>query len=71
MKYRPPTIEEIGLKEYLNQTATTHNNSDYEEFVKRVELNEPSTIIARAFGVDRRTVTNWIVIYEKGLSHES
>lgn len=64
-KYRPPSIEQIGLKKYLNQTAKQHNGSDYAEFEKRLGLDEPKSVIARAFGVDPRTVGNWIEVYQR------
>jgi len=70
MKFRPPTIEDVGLRNYLNQTASKHNDSDYDDFVKRVELSEPSTVIARAFKVSRPTIIKWIMLYEKSLSNE-
>lgn len=66
MKYRPPTIAEVGLKNFM-----TKNGYNYEEFVKRVELHEPDTIIAKALSfdknktLDRRTVANWRHVYKK------
>jgi len=71
MQYVPPSIEEIGLKNYLDKTASEHNGSNYDEFVKRVELSEPSTVIARAFSVSRHTINKWVAIYEKELSDAS
>ena len=60
-KYIPPTIEEIGLKNFLIQ-----KNINYDEFCRRDDLNEPDTIIARALGVkDRRTIAYWREIRKK------
>lgn len=63
-RYKPPTIEEIGLEEFMKQ-----NGYDYSEFKKRYDLKEPKAIIARALGVDRRTVDRWITAYEKELAN--
>ena len=58
--YKPPTIEEIGLKNFLIQKGI-----DFEEFCRRDDLKEPDAIIARALSsdpdkpIDRRTVANW------------
>jgi len=70
MQYKPPKIEDIGLKNYLNQTKHKHNDCGYDEFVKRYELNEPKTVMARAFSVDRLTINKWIVIYLKEINFE-
>lgn len=60
MKYKPPTIEEVGLQKFIEQKGI-----DYAEFCRRDDLNEPDAIIARALSpdpekpIDRRTVANW------------
>lgn len=58
MRHKPQSIGDIGLRKFMQQRGV-----DYDEFVRRYELNEPKTIIARAFGVDRRTVDKWIAQY--------
>lgn len=63
-------IKEKGLRSYLDNTVELHNGCNYEEFVKRVDLGEPMSIIARAFKVDRRTIMKWVSIYEEELSNE-
>lgn len=65
MRFKPPTIQEIGLEKYLDSTRDDHNGFGYDELVKRIQLKEPKSVIARAFGVDRRTIDNWIEVYEK------
>ena len=61
MRHKPPTIEQIGLENYM-----TDNDYDYAEFRRRYgQLNEPKTVIARAFGVDRKTIDRWIAVFEK------
>lgn len=60
MKYKPPTIEEVGLENFLKQKGI-----DYADFCRRDDLKEPDAIIARAISpdpekpIDRRTVANW------------
>ena len=69
MKYKPPTIEEVGLKNFLIQKGI-----DYDEFCRRDDLKEPDAIIARALSpdpekpIDRRTVANWREIRQKELA---
>jgi len=66
MKYKPPKIEEVGLKNFLEQKGI-----DYEEFCRRDDLKEPDAIIARALSpdpenpIDRRTIANWREIRKK------
>lgn len=64
-------IKEKGLKDYLDNSAALHNGNGYEEFAKRVKLNEAMTVMARAFKVDRRTIMKWVVIYEQEVSDEN
>jgi len=60
----PPKIEDIGLRTYLNTNYGVQGG--YNEFIKRlVELNEPKSVIANAFGVERRTIYRWLEIYNK------
>lgn len=59
----PPSIEGIGLKTYLDKNFSIAGG--YDEFVKRLELSEPKTIIANAFGVNRKTVVKWVKVFEK------
>jgi hypothetical protein len=60
-KHIPPTIEEMGLKNFLIQKGI-----DFDEFCRRDDLKEPDAIIARALGVkDRRTIAAWREIRKK------
>jgi hypothetical protein len=69
MAYKPPTIEEVGLKKFLIQKGI-----DYVEFCRRDDLKEPDTVIARAVSpdpenpFDRRTIASWREIRKKELS---
>lgn len=65
MKYKPPSIQEIGLKEYLSRTSNQHMHFGYDAFVAMVEQDVNPTNIARAFNVDRRTVVKWLEVYKK------
>ena len=54
MRNNLPKIDE-GLEQFLVKKGI-----DYEEFIKRDDLGEPDTIIAKALGVkDRRTINHW------------
>ena len=61
----PKTIEEQGLAFYLNEQAAIHNGYGYAEFVKRFELGEERSVMARAFNVSRPTIYNWVRLYRK------
>lgn len=70
MKYRPKSIREVGLKSHLNDTIPNHNNLTYSDFVNLMAWThvKPATI-AKEFGVDRRTVLEWIAIYKEELDN--
>ena len=65
------TIKDVGLKRHLNSTKDEHNGLGYEDFLQLVDVaKHPSgkvnnNAIARAFGVDKRTVRNWLDVHEK------
>lgn len=65
MKYKPKTIDEIGLEKYLNQTIDKHNGFTYDGFINMIKTDVNQTNIARAFKVDRRTVSRWIEVYHQ------
>lgn len=67
-RYVPQSIEDIGLEQHLNDTASQHKNNGYAEFLKLMEAEAPKASIARYFGVDRQTVIKWARIYERNLS---
>jgi len=60
-----PSIEDVGLEKYLNDSKALHNGLGYAEFVQRVELQEPKTVIAKAFNVEKQTIYRWIEIFGK------
>ena len=63
----PQKIEDIGLENYLNETKGEHNGADYDEFMKRLDLKEPKTVIARAFNVTPGTIRYWIELHDRKL----
>lgn len=58
-------IEEIGLKRYLDDTAGYHKQIDYAQFVEIVNREPNKSEIARLMGVERRTISRWLEIYDK------
>ena len=66
MNNKTPTIEDIGLKKFF-----LIKGIDYQEFIKRDDLQEPDAVIARALGVkDRRTIATWRKIRQKELARK-
>lgn len=71
MPIKRPSIEDVGLTVWLNNTRDIHNGFGYVDFVKMTtspdEYGEriPKSRIARRFNVDRQTIYNWIDIYNK------
>lgn len=62
-RFVPQSIKDTGIEVHLDKNYAAKGG--YAEFYKRhVTLHEPKTIIAKAFGVDRQTVTSWINQYE-------
>lgn len=64
MRYKPPSIEEVGLKKYLNGSKELHNSYGYDDFVRLVESGLNKAGLAKAFQVERATIYKWLAIYE-------
>lgn len=67
---RRPSIDDIGLKQYLTDTAELHKGFSYEHFVAMLNPQIPEEKVdkanmARAFGVGRHTIYKWIDIYNR------
>jgi transposase len=65
MRYKPLSIEEQG-------GLATHmklKGYNYDEFNKRMELKEPTSIIARALGVSRTTCYKWSRVWNSERKH--
>ncbi len=63
-RFRPQTIDDIGLVAWLDQTKDKHKGLGYDEFVKRLTLGVNKSNIARMFNVDRSTILRWAIAYE-------
>jgi hypothetical protein len=64
---KPTSIKNIGLKNYLDQTAEQHNGYGYDFFRKSIEVPVPPTTnsLARTFNVSRLTMGKWLSIYKE------
>lgn len=67
MRHKLKTIDELRV--YLNSSIDKHNGFSYDGFINMIESNVNTSNIARAFNVDRRTVANWIEIYQQEKSN--
>lgn len=63
MLKRYPKIEDIGVEAHVNSQYA--DKGGYSELEKRLELNEPLTVIARAFGVHINTIRKWVDVLKK------
>ncbi len=63
--YKPPSIRDVGLKTHLDGTRSNHNGYNYDDFVKMLGQKVNKANLARLFGVDRDTISKWVVIYEE------
>lgn len=61
----PPTIAERGLKNYLDQTASLHGGAGYADFINRLQLRVPKSIIAEDFKVSKRTIYHWLKVHRQ------
>lgn len=59
------SIKTIGLQKYLESTKENHNDYSYTDFIKLYDLKVNMANIAKAFGVDYRTIKYWITIHEE------
>lgn len=68
MRINPnPSIEQIGLRQFLAERRDKHNGRDYNDLVRLHELGVPKKKIAEHFGVSWPTVQKWLTILEKQL----
>lgn len=59
VRYRPISIKEEGLDNYLNRTALQHNNYSAVDFHKMLNLKVNDTNLAKVMGVHRNTIVKW------------
>lgn len=62
-----PRIKEVGLKAYLDETASLHNGFNYDDFVKMVGNDPAKPIVdkanlSRAFKVSRGAIYRWLAV---------
>ncbi len=64
---KPPSIKDVGLEKYLNDTRDIHNDKGYDDFVSMISAEVPKfTKIAKNMHVSRRTIYRWLDIYDEG-----
>jgi hypothetical protein len=61
---RPDSIIKIGLRNHLDSTADAHKGKRYKDLVEMVENRASNNYIARAFGVNKNTISKWLVIHD-------
>lgn len=66
-KYRPPRIEDMGLRAYLDSTKEAHGGLMYSDFDRMADYEVNKMTMARKFNVDRRTITKWLAIRDAEL----
>jgi hypothetical protein len=62
MRYKPQSIKDKGLDEYLDETAGQHNGFGAWVFRKLLKAHVNETNLARAFNVTRTTMKKWLTI---------
>jgi len=65
LKTKPKSIEKMGLQNYLLQTAEIHNGLAYLDFIAMIDRSATKVEMFTAFGVNRKTMDKWIIIYER------
>jgi hypothetical protein len=65
------TIQEQGLRRFLDNTSHKHNNRGFDDFQRLLTVGDefgepvPASKIARAFGVSRPTIERWTLILKQ------
>lgn len=63
--YRPPSIRDMGLQTYLDNSKSQHDGLGYAEFVKYVGKELNITDLAKLFNVHRHTMGNWLGVFDE------
>lgn len=58
----PPHQKKLGVDLTLQEVL----GDKYDEFIKRMELHEPLTVIARAVGKSRSSIARYVKVYRGG-----
>ena len=64
MRYKPPSIEDIGLEAYLNDTKDLHRGYGYDDFIDFIAKAGVAKT-AKLFGVTRPTIYEWLKVDNK------
>jgi helix-turn-helix protein len=64
-RYRPPSIRDKGLEQFLELTKSKHNGYGYQDFVKLYKADVTLSSMGRAFKVSRQTIENWLQVYKE------
>lgn len=67
---RNPSIAQLGLKKFLDDSREKHRGMGYEQLVSLVGPNPKKPLVdkanlSRAFGVSRTTIYSWLDVYAK------
>lgn len=62
---RPDSIRRVGLKRHLDDNANRHKNKGYADFIDMIDNLASQRYIARAFGVNKNTVSKWVEIHKE------
>lgn len=60
------SIKKLGLRRYLDGTASLHNDLGYKEFVAQLGDGVSVAELAVLFKVSRMTIYKWLAEYEAG-----
>jgi hypothetical protein len=65
MRHRPPTIEEIGLPEYMHARVKEHNGYDYEDLDGWMKRGVNATNIAKLLGCSVPKASRLMSVWNK------
>lgn len=63
-KTNQPSIAKEGLRSYLDRTKDQHNDLEYADFVRLFDSKVNKSNLARAFNINRKTLTKWLGVYQ-------
>ena len=66
MKHKPPSIADIGLRLWLNDSMDTHNGHGFNDLEAMLNYGVSDAEIARRFNVTRLTAVDWKNHYKAG-----
>jgi hypothetical protein len=69
MPYKPKSIKDEGLQQYLDRTRAEHRGLGYADFEQRMQLGVSKPKIARDFGMSTTRIWFWVNLY-KQVAHD-